>query len=178
MPHTPHERTNGIIADYCGFLREAAFVFTGLCQAPAAQRRDEFDTLVGVESDSSVTYVALLHTVADSADREWSLATGQLTRSLNATLGALVHAGATVLASGEGELPAPVLRHCRRIEKGTWAVDRSWQERRDPMDTERLLRSLHLAVTKWDWTPNGVTSPEPTTQIQSQFRALPEPLLR
>lgn len=178
MPYTPDERTVGIVADYCGFLREAAFVFSQLCKGPTVERREEFETLVGVEADSSVTYVALLHAVAYTSDQRWSREAGRLTRSLHATLGALVQAGATMLSSTVPERSPSVLRQCRQIEEATWAVDRSWQERRELPLTEKLLRSVQLEIIAWD---RSLQSEETTPSAHSairMFEPLPTPLLR
>ena len=149
MQSSPDERAVGLIADYCGFLREAAFVLTMLSESPPAERRDMFDTLVGVESESSATYVVLSHALADSSapQTRWHGEAGHLTESLHACFEALVNSGATLLDVTATENAPDIRRQCDRIQDATQTLGRSWHESQEPLRTERLLRSIEGDVS-------------------------------
>ncbi len=138
-----------MIADYCGFLREAAFILTMLCESPPDERRDVFETLVGVESESSATYVVLVHALADSSGTRtpWHGEAGRLTASLHACFESLVRSGATLLDVTTNENAADIRRRCSRIQEATRMLDRSWHESQEPLRTEQLLRSIEGDVS-------------------------------
>lgn len=149
----------GLLADYCGMLREAAYVLTGLADAPPARRREDFDALVGVHAESQAVRCALSNAVPEmSSERAdpWRGIVQELTGAVQALFDELVGIGSAI-DGWPGPLPAEVFDHCRLVESTSKALERAWQEQHDPVAVERHLWSVRLGVAAVEQALDGAS---------------------
>lgn len=137
----------GLVADYCGLLREAAFVVGVLCEAPFDQRDEEFNALIDVEAESRATYEALLVALSSGSDTQQLR---DLTALLHAMFKEFLHVGATLRAWNAQQLPSRVVRRWGAAEDSTWSLVRSWENTRDPLVVAAALRAIQLEVLAID----------------------------
>lgn len=137
----------GLVADYCGLLREAAFMVGILCEAPSDERHEEFAALMDVEAESRATYEALLVVLASGSDTSQLRA---LTALLHAMFEEFLHVGGTLRAWRAQHLPSRVVERWSAAEDSTRSLVRSWEKTRDPLVVAGALREIQLEALAID----------------------------
>lgn len=122
-----HDRVIGLVADYCGLLNEAAVMLATLADAPADERADEFDALVGVRAESRSTYADLVHALSEAAAHGVAadLSTQRETAAaVRALLDRIVETGTVLAAWNADSVPGEVRKRCRQLEAASTSLAR------------------------------------------------------
>lgn len=152
---------HGQMADYGGLLYESAYLLTAVAEAAPTSRAEEFDVLMGVESESLDKYQQLIHRISvpgdSAAATDWE-AEQRLVSSVHALFEVIVRIGANLAGSSVPDLPADVIHNVRLVESVSRSLARALELDQDPAEVERCLWAVQLGVQAIDRQIAGLTS--------------------
>lgn len=139
--------TEGPVADYGRLLYESAYLLATLAEAPPDARVDEFEVLLEIDAEGARRYFDLVQQLSSPGGASAARQDVQhVVSSVHALFGVFVRIGATLTASGAGEIPELLIENVRLIEGVSKSLAHALESQRDPAEIERCMWAVQLGV--------------------------------